>query len=170
MTSSSEEPAASRIARRFSNVRFVSDRTSPSSSVPVSGLMHPCPATKMKSPSMTACEYGPTGFGAFSVTMAFLKGSSSLRLLMWMPNALVQLQARYYHCDEVASEKCLSAATFVRPSVRRPVLLTPWTLTESDSLDNLLSQRCRTRSPSRGRIIRMEKAIPSVQLSHRIPG
>src|SRR5947209_18257994 len=38
--------------------------------------MHPCPATKMKSPSMIACEYGPTGFGAFSVTMAFLKGSS----------------------------------------------------------------------------------------------
>jgi len=29
-------------------------------------------------------------------------------------NALVQLQARYNHCDEVASEKCLSGATFVR--------------------------------------------------------
>ena len=30
-------------------------------------------------------------------------------------NALVQLQARYYHCGEAASEKCLPAATFVRP-------------------------------------------------------
>jgi hypothetical protein len=29
-------------------------------------------------------------------------------------NAQVQLQARSNHCDEVASEKCLSAATFVR--------------------------------------------------------
>jgi hypothetical protein len=34
---------------------------------------------------------------------------------MWMmPNALVQLQARYNHCGVAASEKCLSAATFVR--------------------------------------------------------
>ncbi len=31
------------------------------------------------------------------------------------PNALVQLQARYHHCGEAASEKCLSAATLVRP-------------------------------------------------------
>jgi hypothetical protein len=30
-------------------------------------------------------------------------------------NALVQLQARYHHCGEAASKKCLSAATFVRP-------------------------------------------------------
>ena len=29
-------------------------------------------------------------------------------------NALVQLQARYNYCGEAASEKCLSAATFVR--------------------------------------------------------
>jgi hypothetical protein len=29
------------------------------------------------------------------------------------PNALVQLQAQYNHCGEAASEKCLSAATFV---------------------------------------------------------
>src|ERR1700724_3808533 len=28
-------------------------------------------------------------------------------------NALVQVQARYYHCGEAASTKCLSAATFV---------------------------------------------------------
>jgi hypothetical protein len=35
------------------------------------------------------------------------------------PNALVQLQARYNHCGEAASEKCLSAATFVRPLARR---------------------------------------------------
>ena len=31
-----------------------------------------------------------------------------------LANASVQLQAHYHHCDEVASEKCLSAATFVR--------------------------------------------------------
>jgi hypothetical protein len=30
------------------------------------------------------------------------------------PNALVQLQAQYKRCDEVASEKCMAAATFVR--------------------------------------------------------
>src|SRR6266581_9432506 len=76
-TSSSDEPAAWRIARRFSNTRFVSDRTSPSSNFPVTGLMHPCPATKMKSPSMIPCEYGPIGLGACSVRMAFLKGGSS---------------------------------------------------------------------------------------------
>ena len=29
------------------------------------------------------------------------------------PNALVQLQARYHHCGEAASEECLSAATLV---------------------------------------------------------
>jgi hypothetical protein len=34
-----------------------------------------------------------------------------------LPNALVQLQAHYHHCGEAASEKCLSAATFVRPPV-----------------------------------------------------
>jgi hypothetical protein len=33
---------------------------------------------------------------------------------IWLPNALVQLQAHYHHCGEAASEKCLSAATFVR--------------------------------------------------------
>jgi hypothetical protein len=31
-----------------------------------------------------------------------------------LPNALVQLQAQYHHCGEAASEKWLSAATFVR--------------------------------------------------------
>jgi hypothetical protein len=30
------------------------------------------------------------------------------------PNALVQLQAHYHDCGEAASEKCLSAAMFVR--------------------------------------------------------
>ena len=33
-----------------------------------------------------------------------------------LANALVQLQARYHHCGEAASEECLSAATFVRTS------------------------------------------------------
>jgi hypothetical protein len=36
-----------------------------------------------------------------------------------LPNAVVQLQARYKHCDEVASEKCLSAMTSVRAQARR---------------------------------------------------
>src|SRR5665811_1445586 len=36
------------------------------------------------------------------------------RLALGLPNALVQLQAQYHHCGEAASEKCLSAATFVR--------------------------------------------------------
>ena len=33
-------------------------------------------------------------------------------------NALVQLQARYNHCGEAASKKCLSPATFVRRHAR----------------------------------------------------
>jgi hypothetical protein len=40
--------------------------------------------------------------------------ASFLLMLGHPPNALVQLQARYHHCGEAASEKCLSAATFVR--------------------------------------------------------
>ena len=34
------------------------------------------------------------------------------------PNAVVQLQAHYHHCGVAASEKCLSAATFVRQARR----------------------------------------------------
>src|SRR6059058_4424862 len=34
---------------------------------------------------------------------------------MLLANAQVQLQARYHHRGEAASEKCLPAATFVRP-------------------------------------------------------
>jgi hypothetical protein len=30
----------------------------------------------------------------------------------------LRLQAQYNHCDEVASEKCLAAATFVRHQLR----------------------------------------------------
>lgn len=41
-------------------------------------------------------------------------GHSYLRVPGVPPNALVQLQAHYHHCGEAASEKCLSAATFVR--------------------------------------------------------
>src|ERR1700674_3632307 len=37
-------------------------------------------------------------------------------------NALVQQQARYHHCGEAASEKCLSAATFVRQRGGRNLL------------------------------------------------
>jgi hypothetical protein len=35
------------------------------------------------------------------------------RNALWS-NALVQLQAQYHHRAQAASEKCLSAATFVR--------------------------------------------------------
>jgi hypothetical protein len=45
------------------------------------------------------------------------KAGLALRFIIssvWLPNALVQLQAQYNHCGEAASEKCLSAATFVR--------------------------------------------------------
>jgi hypothetical protein len=40
-----------------------------------------------------------------------------------LPNALVQLQAHYHHRGVAASEKCLSAATFVRPQVFEALLL-----------------------------------------------
>jgi hypothetical protein len=45
-----------------------------------------------------------------------------------LPNALVQLQAEYHHCGEAASEKCLSAATFVGPRETKewPNRLPPW--------------------------------------------
>ena len=42
-------------------------------------------------------------------------------MIMGLANALVQLQARYHHCGEAASEKCLSAATFVRRRAHRTV-------------------------------------------------
>ena len=35
-------------------------------------------------------------------------------IFLHLPNALVQLQALYNHRGEASSEKCLSAATFVR--------------------------------------------------------
>jgi hypothetical protein len=35
-----------------------------------------------------------------------------------LANARVQLQAQYNRCGEAASEKCLSAATFVRRHAR----------------------------------------------------
>ena len=41
--------------------------------------------------------------------------SSQPRTQKPLPNALVQLQALYHDCGVAASEKCLSAATFVRP-------------------------------------------------------
>ena len=53
-----------------------------------------------------------------------------------LPNALVQLQAHYHHCGEAASEKCLSAATFVRPRRRQ-------------SRDRGLALRKITKSPRR---------------------
>jgi hypothetical protein len=39
---------------------------------------------------------------------------------VWLADALVQLQAQYNHCGEAASEKCLSAATFVRRRGQNP--------------------------------------------------
>jgi len=49
---------------------------------------------------------------------------ASFRRCHWCPaNAFVQLQARYNHCGEAASEECLSAATFVRRQRRGEVVL-----------------------------------------------
>src|SRR5437868_8288573 len=50
------------------------------------------------------------------------KDDASNRYLL--SNALVQLQAHYLHCGEAASEKCLSAATFVRQRHERRVYST----------------------------------------------
>jgi hypothetical protein len=52
---------------------------------------------------------------------------------MQLPNALVQLQARYNHCGEAASEKCLSAATFVRL-----LLVKAWPATRASSINEHL--------------------------------
>jgi len=43
-----------------------------------------------------------------------IAASRTTEVFVRPPNALVQLQAHYHHRGEVASEKCLSAATFVR--------------------------------------------------------
>src|SRR5688500_10488925 len=72
MTLSRDEPAASRMARMLSRVRWVCDAMSPWSVAPVAGSMGPCPARKSRSPSTIACEYGPMGAGALSVVTAFL--------------------------------------------------------------------------------------------------
>ncbi len=51
------------------------------------------------------------------------RSSYSEQIPVRTPNALVQLQAQYNHCGEAASEKCLSAATFVRRRERDSDLL-----------------------------------------------
>jgi hypothetical protein len=53
---------------------------------------------------------------ALAMTQCVLRGKN--RVIFKRPNALVQLQARYNHRGEAASEKCLSAATFVRSHAR----------------------------------------------------
>ncbi len=50
--------------------------------------------------------------GAVSKRMRRLRGFISA--MRGRSNALVQLQARYNHCGDAASEECLSAATFVK--------------------------------------------------------
>jgi len=54
-----------------------------------------------------------------------------------LPNALVQLQAHYHHCGEAASEKCLSAATFVRQHEREH---SPHALLEAEGQARPVSQ------------------------------
>ena len=49
---------------------------------------------------------GDSNFASFR-EIFFVRGHYRLA------NALVQLHAHYHHCGEAASEKCLSAATFV---------------------------------------------------------
>jgi hypothetical protein len=52
---------------------------------PVEAFMGICPATKMKPPHLTACEYGPTGFGAFSVkSVCFGMSDTPLSLFSYL--------------------------------------------------------------------------------------
>ena len=56
-------------------------------------------------------------FGRPTESMAIL-----FRTCLRPSNVLVQLRARYHHRGEAASEKCLSAATFVRPLLSERLL------------------------------------------------
>src|ERR1700735_613192 len=76
-TRSNEEPAASRIALRFSNVRTVCFAVSPSIGLPVVGSNAVWPETKTKPLALIACEYGPIALGPFSVEMISLTTPSS---------------------------------------------------------------------------------------------
>jgi len=60
------------------------------------------------------CRHPPASSTSITKELIVKRQFSLGIWLRVMHNALVQLQARYHHCGEAASEKCLSAATFVR--------------------------------------------------------
>src|SRR5579863_7002720 len=66
---SSDDPAASAIALRFSSTRAVCFATSPSTNCPVAGSNATCPDKNTNPPALIACEYGPIAFGPFSVAI-----------------------------------------------------------------------------------------------------
>ncbi len=66
-TRSSVEPAASRIAFRFSQTCRVSAPMPLSASVPVFGSMPSWPETNSQSPALMACESGTRAGGTLSV-------------------------------------------------------------------------------------------------------
>src|SRR5215469_12755734 len=92
-------PACARIAFKFSSTRSVCCATSPSRNVFVFGSSAIC-AEKRNPFARTACEYGPIGFGALSVTiMSFMAWSSS-----WMER---KNSTRYQHGGIFISSVCL---------------------------------------------------------------
>src|SRR3954469_5909801 len=85
---------------------------------PAIKLMHPAASATIVSGQPTSAPATPAATNAsrpISISyIARLRRTLASISPPDQPNALVQLQAPYHHCDEVASEKCLSAATFVR--------------------------------------------------------
>src|SRR5262245_18376879 len=66
-TLSSDEPAASSTAFRFSQTWRVSAVMPPTASLPVRGSLPSCPDTKIHSPRLIACESGTRAGGTLSV-------------------------------------------------------------------------------------------------------
>src|SRR6516164_6747593 len=92
-------PACVRIAFKFSSTRSVCCATSPSRNAFVFGSSAIW-ALKRNPFARTACEYGPIGFGAWSVTiMSFMAWSSS-----WMER---KNTTRYQHYCTLISCVCL---------------------------------------------------------------
>ena len=54
----------------LAKTRSVCARTSPSTTAPVDGSIGTCPDTNSRSPTLTACEYGPMAAGALGVLTA----------------------------------------------------------------------------------------------------
>src|SRR5688500_13071947 len=74
-----------------------------------------------------------------------------------LPNALVQLQAQYNHCGEAASEKCLSAATFVRLRAHRVSHLGGLRRRTCPAASRTFRQRPRSMKQRRGLNLLLER-------------